>query len=273
LFFNTDTDNFVIGNRLGQEAVGIYAFSNKIANIIVAWSPISVASNIISPIFFGRYTKNKDDDEIDKMFQILNKILYVFFTPILFGLIALNKNFVGIVFGEKYIGAVWILIGVFLYQAFNSYQFPLGLVVYALEKNKINFYSRIFSIYNLIADLILIRFFGIEGVLFATASAITFKNLFIYYWIRRYIKLTWDWHLYVKIIVNGLIMGAIVWYPGLTVNNLWGLTLIILLGLLVYTLLTFNSKIFTFNELQLFNKIAGRELIPIELIRRIPRFM
>lgn len=52
------------------------------------------------------------------------------------------------------------------------------------EKADIILYSKIFAAYNLIADIILIKMFGIWGAVIATGTATLGKNLFVWYFVK-----------------------------------------------------------------------------------------
>ncbi|MCZ7666101.1 MAG: oligosaccharide flippase family protein [Chloroflexi bacterium] len=134
LFFNTDTDNFIVGYYMGVADVGLYAFANKTARMVRDWSPIMISENVITPIFYERYSKTGDKAELDRMFGILNKLIYFINIPMLAGAIALNEKFIVLIFGEKYISATWLFVGILFYELMNGYQFPTSLVVFALEK-------------------------------------------------------------------------------------------------------------------------------------------
>ena len=260
LFFNTDTDNFIISNYLGSAAVGLYAFSNKMSTMLLEWSPIAVASNVISPLVFGRYAHNQDKQDLNRIFLMINKANLFFFAPILAGYFALNERLIKLVFGEKYLPAVWLLGFVLVYQIINTFQYPLGLVVFALEQNQINFQSRIFSIYNLIADIILVRLFGVSGVLFATASAVTLKNLFIYFKIRNHIELTWDWRSYVRIFFNAFLMFVVLWLLRGMQTSIASLACLAILGLTTYLLATVFNNVFSASELILLEQLVGKKI-------------
>jgi len=260
LFYNTDTDNFVISNYLGNIAVGAYAFAGKVTGMFEGWAPHLMAANVITPLFFRHYAKTQDKVELNKMFNMLNKVAYGFFVPFLVGMLATHQQTIGLLFGEKYLSATWVLIGVLFFDALNAYQYPLGLVVFAIEKNQINFYSRIFSLYNL---------WGITGVMIATGTAITLKNLFIYVYTTRYVKLHWEWMSYFKIIINSLIMGGVVILMRGFVVNMITLALVVSLGAFVYVILTFINSIFNNTEKDLLRGFLPQKISSMPLIKRV----
>jgi len=53
--------------------------------------------------------------------------------------------------------------------------------VQLFEKVNIVLYSKIFALYNIIADIFFIKMFGLLGAALATGTAILFKNLYIFY--------------------------------------------------------------------------------------------
>jgi len=262
MFFNTDTDNFIISNQLGSSYVGIYGFANRIAAMITEWSPISVGANVITPLFFERYARSKDPLELDRLFGLINKLVYLFFIPVLMIVALLNIQLITLVFGNKYLEASWLLIGVLFYQVVNAYQFPLGLVVFALEKNQYNFYSRIFSLYNLAADLILVNIWGVAGILIATASAITLKNLFIYWKISRLIKLNWDWKGYTKIFINAFASALVCWIFRSQAQNVLTMLILILISGILYLGFTYLNIVFSQAEVIFINGLFRRKILP-----------
>jgi len=263
IFFNQYTDNFIISNYLGQASVAGYAFANRTVAMVSSWSPVTVASNVITPLFFERYTETGDSGELDHMFGMLNKMAYAFSLPILAGTLGLGDRFVSVLFGEKYVPFTWLFIGVLVYTVLNQYQYPLGLVVFAVERNQINFFSRIFSLYNLIAGIVLVRYWGLAGVLLATASAVSCKNLLIYIWIRREVVLSWNWPVLGKLLFNSFFVGLLAWIGRRWVTDIISLVLTVLVCGIAYAILTLVTGVLSDDEIKLINRTAGRHILPI----------
>lgn len=262
IFFGTDTDNFIISNYLGKTFVGMYGFANRVVSMVNEWSPITVGANVITPLFFERYSRTKDKLELDRLFGLINKIVYIFYLPVLLIVLMLNSKFITIIFEPKYMDATWLFIGALTFHVVNSYQFPLGLVVFALEKNQYNFYSRIFSLYNLVLDILLINFFGVPGVLFATGTAITLKNLFIYYKISGSIKLTWDWIGFFKIFINALLSSLFCLGFRNQITSTISLLVFMCFSGIIYLVLTYFNNVFSISEVKLINSILKRKIWP-----------
>jgi len=113
------------------------------------------------------------------------KITYIFYLPIFVIFAIYNKEIINLITGGKYIEYGGALVMVFLFQILSAFQLPLGLVAQLNERAEIILYSRIFGIYNLIADIIMIRWWGVMGAVIATGTAILFKNIFIWWFVRK----------------------------------------------------------------------------------------
>ena len=61
----------------------------------------------------------------------------------------------------------------------------MGLVAQLRERVDIILFSKIFAGYNLIMDIILIKYFGIWGAVLATGSAVLGKNFFLWYFVKN----------------------------------------------------------------------------------------
>jgi O-antigen/teichoic acid export membrane protein len=193
---------------------------------------------------------------------LINRAVYLFFIPILIFIIVANKEFVSVLFGTKYLSATWLMVGVLFFLTLNAFQYPLGLAIFAIEKNQINFFSRIFSLYNFVMDIILVRYWGITGVMLATGTAVTLKNLFIHYYANKQVKLTWDWGAYLKILVNALVMGAAVWLLRGVIVNVWTLVVVIVFGFVIFLLMTLINNCFTHDEMAILKRAAHQFRIP-----------
>jgi O-antigen/teichoic acid export membrane protein len=201
-FLNADFDNFIIVMYLNPVAVGAYAFCQRVTRMLQRAIPVNYLLEVIRPAFFsfGSFT---DTQQINIFYQSLIKINYLFNIPIFFFLSILGEEFIIILFGGKFLGYDHILAVVYFFSMINAFQTPVGLVAQLKEKADIILYSKVFAIYNIIADILLIKYFGIWGAVFATGTAVLGKNIFIWYFVRKeasfeglgqyFIKITFFW--------------------------------------------------------------------------------
>jgi len=177
-------DNFIIVMYLNPVAVGAYAFCQRICNIIRRSIPVNYLLNIIRPAFFSIGT-DRDIKQINQFYQSLVKINYLFHIPIFFFIAILAEEIIKLFFGGKFIEYSHVLVAVYFFSILNAFQMPVGLVAQLKERADIILYSKIFAVYNLLADIIMIKYLGIWGAVFATGTAVLGKNIFIWFFVRK----------------------------------------------------------------------------------------
>jgi len=180
---NADFDNFIIVMFLNPTAVGAYSFCVQIAIQISSLLPLTYLKDVIKPTFFsiGRSPERKNDSIL--FFQSLVKANALFAIPAFFFLLLYSDDMIAVFFNNKFIEYSSVLSGIFLFSILNSA--PFGTVAQFRERADIVLYSKIFAVYNLIADIILIKMFGIWGAVFATGTATMAKNGFIWYFVKE----------------------------------------------------------------------------------------
>jgi len=159
------------------------------------------------------------------------------------------------IFDPKYLDSLYVLWVFAAFTALNSIQFPLGLVIQAIERPEITLYSKIFAIYNLIADILVIKHFGILGVAIVTSTAILFKNLFLYKFTQKHISYSINFKPISRIIFNSAGMSFLVISIKGFIVNIYSLFGVMLLGGIAYFMISFINKSFTAKERQIINNI------------------
>jgi len=149
---DADFDNFIIVMYLNPVAVGAYAFCQRVTNMIQTLIPINYLLDVIRPAFFslGLVT---DTRQINQFYQSLVKINYLFNIPIFFFIAILGKEFIEILFGGKFIEYYLVLTVVYFFALLNAFHMPVGLIAQLKEKADIILYSKVFAVYNLVADI------------------------------------------------------------------------------------------------------------------------
>jgi O-antigen/teichoic acid export membrane protein len=144
------------------------------------------------------------------------------------------------------------------FTALNFLFEPIGLILQSIEKVEILFYSKIFTIYNLVTSLLWVEPYGIMGVAVSTGSAILFKNLFCYYFAKRYVRLRLDIKGLATIAVNALVMGAAIALLRPWAKSLITFILVCIIGLGVYLAMAFVNKAFLKSESDYINKVLPK---------------
>jgi len=181
---NVDIDNFIIGVYLNPMAIGAYAFCNRVSKMMGRILPISYLIDVIRPAFFVA-SLEASSEEINKYYQLLFKLIYMFQIPLFIFVLGFADELITLLFQGKFIEWSALLIVVVFFDMLNAFQIPVGLVAQQGERADVFLYSKIFGVYNLIADIVLISYIGIWGAVLATGSATFGKNLFIWFFIRK----------------------------------------------------------------------------------------
>ena len=205
---NADFDNFIIVMFLTPAAVGAYSFCVQLSIQITSMLPLKYLKDVIKPAFFSIATSSKDKKTTMLLFQSLVKINSIFAIPCFFFLLLYSDDMISFFFNNKFIEYASVLTGIFFFSMLNSV--PFGTMAQLKEKADIILYSKIFAIYNLIADVVLIKLFGIWGAVFATGTATMGKNGFIWYFVRQDASFKGMGSFFIKIILFWAMVSIII---------------------------------------------------------------
>ncbi len=251
------TDFFIITVFLGPEAVALYAFADRVIRIFAHVLPHVVLIDVIRPTFFTKYAESRNKQHLAAMFNLLVKIGAFCVIPLAAGMLVLGDKMIAIVFKPEYLTAKWILWLLMAFTTINIFAQPTGLVLQAVEQVQINLYSKIFAIYNLVVELLVIQWFGVTGVVLVTCSAVLFKNLFCYYYAKKYAGLRIDWRSLGTIAANAVIMMLVLWPLRQFVDTFVSLSAVVVVGMLVYLVSSWYNKAFNSQERGYINRIVG----------------
>ena len=257
---DVSTDFFIISAFLGSQVVGIYAFANRIMQLLSRLMPHKLFMDVITPSFFTKYAQTNDPKKLDMMFNFLTKLIAFFFFPLIAAIFVLGDKLIIYIFDPKYLEAltvVWIVAG---FTVINSFVYPLGLVVQSVERVEIHLFNKIFAIYNIVGDLLVIKPFGIIGVAIVTSTAILFKNIFTYIFARKYVAFSFDLKSLSVIGLNSMIMAVIVFFLRGLVVDAYSFFLIALIGGMVYVLVAYLNKGFSEDERRIINGILPKPI-------------
>ncbi len=254
------TDYFIISTFLGPSMVGLYAFANKVIEMVSKILPFKFLKSLIRSVFFFRFAEDDEQKNLNVNFNFLLKVIAFIAFPVFLSVIVLGDKIIMYIFDEKYKSALkilWILAG---FMMINSFQFPLQLVVQAKEKVEITFASKIFSIYNLVGDILVVRPFGLLGVGLVTCSARLFQNLFVYFKIKKYTLLEIDILPLLKIFFNSSIMVLLLYFVRNHIVDMYSLLFFNMIGGGVYFFISYMNKSFCPEEREKINKLLPRPL-------------
>jgi len=240
---NLRLDILVISYFLGERAIGLYGVANElIISLLIIPTLLSTA---LFP-FLSR--KVNDKSTLVPISNLSVKGLITLGVPMGAGILILAPTIITVVFGDKYAESATVLrilsLGLGLTYArlvFSWLLTAINLVKYALLE-----YVYCLTI-NLFLNILLVPRFGIEGAAIATVTSSIFGNLYLYYQTRRFLPEIKFLGNYCKPIIGAAIMViCLILVPSINLG------VDILVGIVVYSLITIFLKIFTTQDYLLF---------------------
>jgi len=245
VLFNTTTDLYVISAFLDPIKLGYYAFSVNIGQAIMKWMPTKLIGSVIQPIVYRDYTRRGSSAALPEQFSRIISAEAFFTIPTVMFLISFSEPLIREIFDPKYLPARWILAVLSITFAVVALRFPLDLVATSLEKVKILFTTQVvFSIYNIVMDIILVPIWGLWGAVAATSSALVFLVISIWILLSKHIELGVEIGSLLKISINSLVMGGYFWFFKDKVGGLGEFIAILIGGGLIYILMSFVNRPF-----------------------------
>lgn len=204
LRFNIDYS--VIGYYLGAEANTFYAIPSSLCRYFMTL--VGCFIGLLTPVF-SQYEGKNDYDSIRDKFITMNKISIYLAVSIGLTIICFARPFITVWMGEEYVFVVpyvYILVGFF---AIDIAQSPGVRVLYGISKHKyyafMNFAE---GILNLIVSLLLVRKYGLMGVVLGTAIPIFILRIFVQPWIICRC-ISYPLHTYVKKSIFGVLFVSL----------------------------------------------------------------
>ena len=246
IVFSNISDIFIIGIYLEPVSVAIYALAIKIVNMASSILPVNMGKNAIMPVFFKKYELNKEVRYLENGFSLFNKIISFIVFPMIAYFIVFSEKIISNLYGAHYSEASIILKILITLGAINTFALSFGLVLLALKRIEISFYSRIFIFYNIGMAIFLVNKIGLIGVAIATGSTIIFKNAFIFVMLRKHLKLYYKLESFLKPAINSVIFYVIILLLDQIITQSIGIILLLIFSPGIYIILSFYNK--TFNE-------------------------
>jgi polysaccharide transporter, PST family len=169
-------DQIMLGNMIGNEAVGTYAVGVRLAEILY-FIPITVVSSIAPKIFQSK--QESQELYYDRIQKALNFLVIIAYA-ISIGMVFLSKPIITILYGAKYISAsttlaiyIWSSVFVSLGLIRNAWVTTEGLFRFGSVTTSIG------AILNILLNLILIPRYASAGAAMATVISYGFSDYLI----------------------------------------------------------------------------------------------
>lgn len=258
IFADLAVDNLMLGYFLNQEAVGFYMFAMSILLIVIKISPTSILKGTLGVFFTKLYTKKKLLNDIKLYYGLITKLNLIVTFPMLTVLMINLENIINIIYSENYLITIpLIYLGAF-FVIISSNNSTFSPLLQALEKNKLFLYAGIFSIYNLIGNIILIPIYGTYGAMFATGSSGVFIFIFYFFQFKKVFKNEFfPWKTLFNILISCFPILFLGKYLNEFIHSIYSLIIVILIQVIVYYFFIKFFKLFSLREKKIINKQLG----------------
>src|SRR5690606_32147778 len=156
----------------------------------------------------------------------------------------------------------YLLVAAFAFPVIYAFQRPVTIIAQLGERAGVILASKIFASYNVVAALALIPNFGAYGALLATGSAQVFKNIFIWFFVRKAATFKGTAYFFIVQSTLWLLCWGLIQYLVTGLGDLPALAVaVVLVG--VFGLLGIRLAAFDAAEAKLIHRIVGPRGAPI----------
>jgi O-antigen/teichoic acid export membrane protein len=270
--FSQVSDYYFISAFLGPEAIGMYAFPYKLISSVLTWIPFTYIIRIIKPYYISQYYETGENKIfLNIVYNFFTKMVLLFLGYILIMIIS-YQNLINIyLFNSKYLGTQTLLLIIIPYFLVGAFTYPNYLVLEISEKIQYTLYSKIFAVFNIMADYFVLKYtsWGLLGVGAATGLSALLKNYYIYFYVKKRTSISLNVSELFKSVLLLLILAIVVisasYINSLVLKIIFPIALsFILILLLIKILGPFNQE-----EKKQLNKLFEMIPLKIDFMRRI----
>ncbi len=197
------SDQYIIAALSSPLFVGLYGFALKIFELFYKVLPFREFESVLKPVFFKRYSKTSNDDELNKFYQFsLNVLTPLFLLPFLYFTI-FGEGIIIHVFEDKYLPAYPVTLVVLFGIIANGLFYALSFVIHLKERIEIVLYSRLMMVLSIVVSIYAMKLYGIVGVACTTILGEFFASIIMIIMLKKYIVIRYQLKFFVR---YGLLM-------------------------------------------------------------------
>lgn len=179
------TDNFFIAALLNPVAVGAYAFYTRVNAMVSNLTPMRLFENVVQPVFFATRPEQAVE-RIPRYFTLLLNCSLLAQLPIVAYATVYHAEIVGLLLGGKFHNLSWLMPVIIAFgTTSNVIAIPVTNVAQYYERAGLILGSQLFGIYQIGCMILLVPFIGLLGAAIATGTYHLFRNLFVWWQVRR----------------------------------------------------------------------------------------
>lgn len=182
LYVATEIDSAVIGKLLGTEQLGFYALALTIANLVTT-NLAKIASGVMMPA----YSKLQGDlPALRRAYLRTLGLVLVVIMPATAGLLILAEPFIGVVYGERWVGASVPLQILAIFGLLRSLAAFSGYLFEGMGIPKVAFQTGVWRLLVIVPLIVpMIDQFGLAGAAMTVTAGIAVQWLVGLFYLRR----------------------------------------------------------------------------------------
>ncbi len=245
------TDFFLVSGILGGVATGFYGLANRVNDLAQKVLPMKMLGPVLQPLFFSEYGANKEKAEFG--FRMLIKATLFPTVAVAIWMAVMSKEIIIYVFDPRYADA-WMLVAVMaLFLPAASVRLPLGLMMQNHERVDILIFAKMAGILKIIAGLILLPKYGYNVMPWITGFAVILQNNIVYYNVKRIANARMDVWGNIRIWLNAVAAGAIIYFLKPYLNSLLGVIASVVIFSVLFLVFSMINRGFSKEERDFIN--------------------
>lgn len=250
-------DVLVIGWLVSQAAVGAYEIAWRVAGIVMMLSS-AIAMTILPQV--SAWDAEAATDRIEQLFYDSLTPSLLLIIPAIFGIAALSREILGVVFGPEYTVAWIVLIILTTGKIAEGIQKITGGCLHGLNRPDLVAQATVVAgILNIILNIVLVSQFGFVGAAVATVVAYAIGTSMRLNYLSTLIDVRIPYHEIGWCTLSAAAMGFVVFQVQavLAIDTASGLLIAVLIGVVVYGVLVLVSSRLRYRAIQTARELIG----------------
>jgi len=250
----TTSDYFIIASgSINNFELGLYAFANKIYQIIYRFLPFKEFYAVMRPILVKRYDNNYKNFGLVYSF-LIKVLLPVYLFPVLY-FIFFGKNVINLIFTDEYVSAYLITVILLLNMILSSWYNAMSLLINLKEKVGILLYSKITLVFSIVGGIIAMKYIGVIGVALATTLGSYLQTFIIWLFARKFNEVkNMNFNKFGNLILVLLFISPFFIFYFVTLHFVW-FVISSFFFTITYVFLFVKFHLFTTEEMEIFNRV------------------
>jgi O-antigen/teichoic acid export membrane protein len=260
---------FFLQRFCSPDQIAYYSLAFGWAMRFVGFIP-GILGGFLIPVMSELYGRD-NQAQMNEVFLSLAKYTSFVIIPLTLGAIAVSKNLVYVLYGEKYLSVPALLIPVFLAKGFISLYVGASAMIFASGRQKfIVKWGLILALLNLILDYFLIKAYAALGAVWATSIVHVFAAVITLVYLKKTFGVQIPFNFQFKVLVASLPMFFLAHLISINTYNVGGLCLAVLVGIASYLFAAKLAGVFSGEDTEVL--LFLKERVPVVLKSAFERY-